>query len=346
MNTLATVETITAIVPHENADKVEIAAVLGWMVVVKKDEFKVGDQCVYVQVDSILPEKPEFEFLRDKKFRVKTMKIRGFYSQGICFPMNILPTGTYADGTDVTSLVGVTKFEKETPDQGKSNNVKKGFFAKWYSYAKWKFWSLFGYFEPNGSFPTDIVSKTDEDRIQGCMARLRFFKGNQCYATIKHDGTSATFIKQGKRLRVCSRNQELSLNDGVYWAMADKYKLADIPAGYTVQSEIVGPKIQGNSETLKEPEIRVFNVYKDKVALSYSDMLLFCGKYNLPMADMYFQGVFKWETVEEIMAEVAKARYKNGTQAEGLVFRTCDPVNGKYMSFKAVSPEYCFKHGE
>jgi hypothetical protein len=345
MTTLATVEKIEEILPHGNADALEIARVLGWLVIVKKGEFKAGDQCVYVQVDSILPEKPEFEFLRDRKFRVVTIKLRGVYSQGICFPTSVLPAGAYAAGDDVTDIVGVTKYEKAAPVEQVAQ-VKKGFFAKWYSYLRWKALGLFGYFEPNGSFPTDIVSKTDEDRIQGCMARLHFFRGNGCYATIKHDGTSATFIRNGKKLRVCSRNQELAPDDGVYWEMAKKYNLAAIPAGYSVQAEIVGPKIQGNSETLKEPEIRVFNVYFNRKALSYSDMLLFCGQHNLPMADLYFHGVFEWETVEEIMAEVAKARYKNGTQAEGLVFRTCEPVNGKYMSFKAVSPEYCFKHGE
>lgn len=51
--------------------------------IVKKDEFKVGDLCVYVEIDSVLPEREEFEFLRDKNFRIKTMKMAGVISQGI-----------------------------------------------------------------------------------------------------------------------------------------------------------------------------------------------------------------------------------------------------------------------
>ena len=344
-NHLATVQVVEEVLPHGNADSLEISKVLGWYVITKKGEFKVGDRCVYVQVDSIMPEKPEFEFLRDRGFRVRTIKLRGTYSQGICFPTSILPAGSYGAGTDVTEIIGVKKYEKGTPGEPSEPHVKKGFFAKWYSYLKWRFWGVFGYYRPNGDFPTDVVSKTDEDRIQGCPHMLGKFRGKSCYVTIKHDGTSATFIKQ-KALRVCSRNRELALDDGVYWQMAKKYNLSRIPSGYTVQAEIVGPKIQGNPEGLKEPEIRVFNVYLNRNALAYSDLLTFCQEYGLPTADLFYIGDFRWESIPEIMAEVAKARYKNNTQAEGLVFRLCEPYCGKLPSFKAVSPEYCFKHGE
>lgn len=344
-NQLATVQTVEEILPHDNADALEIAKVLGWYVIVKKDEFKVGDLCIYVQVDSILPEKPEFEFMRDRKFRVKTIKLRGVYSQGICFPVSLVPEKYHAVGVEVTDVIGIKKYEKEAPDSDNANQPNKGFFAKWYSYLKWRFWAFLGYYKPNGDFPTNIISKTDEDRIQSCPGKLSAFYGKECYGTIKHDGTSVTFIRQ-KALRVCSRNRELSLNDSVYWNMAKKYKLNAIPVGYNVQAEIVGPGIQGNPEGLEDHEIRVFNVYKDREALTYTDMVTFCHLFDLPMADLYYHGVFKWTTVQEIMEEVSKARYKNGTQAEGIVFRLCEPKLGKLPSFKAVSPEYCFKHGE
>jgi hypothetical protein len=53
---------------------------------VQKEQFKAGDLCVYVEIDSVMPEKPEYEFLRSKDFRIKTMKMAGVISQGICFP--------------------------------------------------------------------------------------------------------------------------------------------------------------------------------------------------------------------------------------------------------------------
>jgi len=90
MRKLAHVEKIVSIQPIDGADRIEVATVLGWQVVVKKDEFKVGDLCIYIEIDSVLPEIEDFEFLRDKKFRIKTQKLRGQISQGLILPLDAL----------------------------------------------------------------------------------------------------------------------------------------------------------------------------------------------------------------------------------------------------------------
>ena len=58
---------------------------------------KLGKSVSFARLirDDVFPEKPEFEFLRSKKFRIKTMKMSGVLSQGICFPMSMLPEGNY-----------------------------------------------------------------------------------------------------------------------------------------------------------------------------------------------------------------------------------------------------------
>src|SRR3954469_22798694 len=106
MRTLASIQTVNAAEPIPNADAIERIRVLGWWVVVKKGEFKPGDKLVYCEIDSLLPERPEFEFLRLSSFkpaqlddagetilpagfRIKTVKLRGQVSQGICFPLSI-----------------------------------------------------------------------------------------------------------------------------------------------------------------------------------------------------------------------------------------------------------------
>jgi len=90
---LASIQKIVQIDPILGADRVEICKVMGWNVVIKKDEFKVGDLACYIEIDSIVPERPEFEFLRPRKFKIKTMKNNKFkfISQGIVFPLSILP---------------------------------------------------------------------------------------------------------------------------------------------------------------------------------------------------------------------------------------------------------------
>ena len=80
---LAYVVTIDEIRPIPNYDRVEHARVGGWWIIVKKDEFKVGDLAVYIEVDSKVPEKEPFMFLEKKHFKVKTIKMCKVLSQGL-----------------------------------------------------------------------------------------------------------------------------------------------------------------------------------------------------------------------------------------------------------------------
>ena len=98
MRKLASIKTITSIAPIEGKDLIGLATVDGWQVIVQKSQFSPGDKCVYVEIDSVMPEKPEFEFLRKRDFRIRTMKMAGVLSQGICFPLDILPPKT--NGTE------------------------------------------------------------------------------------------------------------------------------------------------------------------------------------------------------------------------------------------------------
>ena len=99
----------------------------------RRASIRPGDKLVYCEIDSLLPERPEFEFLRASSFkpaqtdaagavilpagfRIKTVKLRGQVSQGICFPLSILPPGAPTEeGADVTDLLGVLKWEPPLP---------------------------------------------------------------------------------------------------------------------------------------------------------------------------------------------------------------------------------------
>ena len=65
MRKLATVRRISNIKSIENANAIEVAFVDGWECVCKKNEFKIGDKIVYIEIDSVVPERPEFEFLNN-----------------------------------------------------------------------------------------------------------------------------------------------------------------------------------------------------------------------------------------------------------------------------------------
>ena len=94
MRKLASVQRVLEVASIPNADKIEEIKVMGWHCVAKKGEFKVGDSVVYCEIDTILPaDNPDFAFLEGKP--IKTKKLRGIYSQGIAFPLSVLPDGTY-----------------------------------------------------------------------------------------------------------------------------------------------------------------------------------------------------------------------------------------------------------
>ena len=90
MRKLATIEKIENISPIEGADFIERASIRGWQIVIKKGDHKVGELIIYMEIDSLLPERPEFEFLRPRGFRIKTIKLKNQISQGIIFPLSIL----------------------------------------------------------------------------------------------------------------------------------------------------------------------------------------------------------------------------------------------------------------
>src|SRR5262245_39758001 len=112
---LASIQTITDIRPIEGADRIEAATVLGYQTVIKKGEFQTGDLCVWHEPDTVVAEKPDYEFLRKQGFRLKVSRFKGQFSQGLALPLSVLPAGKYSPGDDATELTGIRKYEKPVP---------------------------------------------------------------------------------------------------------------------------------------------------------------------------------------------------------------------------------------
>lgn len=87
---LATIEKIDELIPHPNADKLEICKVLGFQCVVPKGLHKQGDIVVYIQTDTVLPKDQEWaeEYLKYSPKRTKAVRLRGEWSEGIVAPLS------------------------------------------------------------------------------------------------------------------------------------------------------------------------------------------------------------------------------------------------------------------
>lgn len=81
MSKLALTTKILDLTPIPDADKIELATVFGWQVIVKKDEFKIGDLCIYIFIDTVVDNtKPYFSFL-EKNGKIQTKKMRGLFTR-------------------------------------------------------------------------------------------------------------------------------------------------------------------------------------------------------------------------------------------------------------------------
>jgi RNA ligase (TIGR02306 family) len=349
MRKLASIQTVNAVEPIPNADAIERIRVLGWWIVAKKGEFRLGDPLVYCEIDSLLPERAEFEFLRANSykpaqpeanlpagFRIRTVKLRGQVSQGICFPLSILPPTTPSElGADVTAALGVHKWEQTLPAR-LSGKIK-------------------------GAFPA-FLSKTDETRVQVLESVLQAQRGKTFYLTEKLDGSSfSAFVRRGE-FGVCSRNYWLDETDTTSTLVRTANSLdlaarlqrlgARLGHDVAIQAELIGPAIQGNKYGLKSLELRVFNVLNlDEVRLLDHDAL-FAAIEELGLASVPRLGTLTLHHgVDELIALSEGMSVLNSrTIREGIVLRPLveehDPVLGGRLSFKAINPKFLLKFDE
>ena len=232
---LAYVVTIDDITPIEGYDRVELAHVGGWTIVVGKNEFHKGDPAIYFEIDSKLPEVEPFinmEFLAKKKYKVKTQRMCKCISQGLLmsaanFGWRIaqdVENGVFAIVDDknihhrtddesrfLTKQLGVTYNDPAdntrkaaSADKYKKMAQRNGkLFAKqpfrWLMKREWGRKLLFVFFgkkrDKKTGWPSWVV-KTNEERVQNMPYILN--DKSEWIATEKIDGTSTTFtIKRG-----------------------------------------------------------------------------------------------------------------------------------------------------
>lgn len=361
---LAHIEKIDWIKPIEGKDRIVLAGVLGWTVIVQKADYEVGQKCVFCEIDSVFPEKPEFEFLRSKKFRIKTMKMSGVLSQGICFPLSILPKGDYEIGDDVTELIGITQYVG-TMDKEEDSNEKVTFSKK---YPSWLMrWAWFRNYviererrirQEREAFP-EFISKTDETRIQNAP----YFLELDCeyVATEKVDGQSGSFVlkrvakgflkREKFEFIVCSRNlRKWKKDNSSYWKVAEKYDLKKVLQNLigehewvAIQGECVAPNVQGNKYKVTEADMYVFNLIYPGGRKSSLEAKRIVEEQGLKFVPVIEEAVnLQGMSVEEVLNYATGKSELYDTLREGIVFRSLD---GK-QSFKAVSPDFLIKHNE
>lgn len=326
---LASIEIVLAIEPIANADKIVLATIQGWQAVIKKDEFNVGDEVVFIPVDTILQRAEWNEFLfkdkNAKEIRLKTVKLRGVYSQGLILPIEI--AGYFAvDNRTLAEMLGVTKYEKPLNPQ------------------------LAG--QARGGLPS-WLRKSDEENLQSnplviteLQALPRFL------ATMKMDGSSfKCYLKDGE-FGVCSRSLDLKETDGnTFWQVARQndleVKLRLVGRNLVICGEVCGPGIQKNPIGLTKVALYVYDIWDigKQEYLPFDEWRRLCNELSLNTVPVIqYSSKFWFKDLKETLDYVNGAKYADGIPAEGVVFRCPNNSYSKVLrsrlSVKVINQNY------
>lgn len=373
---LARIVLIDQLLPIEGADRIELALVGGWQVVVQKGLYEPAlTKAVYFEVDSLLDtDRPYFadaanwssKLLHNvdgrTHARVKTMKLRKQLSQGYLIPLSV--TGLNSEvGCDMTDFLGVVKYEKA--EEASMNNtggtgVKNGKSAL--------------------GFPK-FVPKTDQTRVQNItnLYLKAVADGEEFEESFKLDGSSLTaFVRYGVA-GVASRNVGFRMEDekrplvdtirsfighlrtrglrGAKWERVIKkddnaFTQIVVEAGLieairrdgrniAIQGEMCGPSIQKNFEGLDKNTFFCYDVFliDEQRYMLPTERIKFCTDQGVKHVPVNYTGVLKAPTVAELLLRAEGPSGVKGKFREGFVYKSTT----RDFSFKAISNAYLLK---
>lgn len=347
---MATVRAIDRIEPIEGADRIEKAVIDGWNVVVGKGQYRAGAKVIFCEIDSAIPVPdldPDGTLAKrgvksingDDYHIVRTVRLKGVYSQGLILPVYHLdftgwvraflskPLGSIM-GKDVSRALGIFKHDpfaaKQATKKGSSRDTNL-----------------------IGPFPLQFARKSDSERVQNLGKELPALSKYLWVVTEKLDGQSITLINDEGNLRVATRNCEVKDHPVREWAIENGF-LDEVPSGFAVQGEWVGPGVNGNTLDLEEHDFRVFDVFENGELTPH--WVPWARDRAVPVvyaAGHQFQGTVEVEGLVNHFDGI-KSLYAPGKLAEGVVFHAFNaksiPELGGRSTFKVISNKWLLKN--
>ncbi len=359
-----TVERIRAVTRHPNADRLDLVTVRGWQVIVGRDEYKEGDLCIYVPIDSVLPvdlaHKWDVAKYMRGNMRIKTIKLRGSISQGLVVEP-YRATDWRRAGDDVTTELGIKKWVPTgKPGRGMSaqaRNPRKS--------TPW-----FPRYTNIDHLNNNPLAFEDEDWVvvnekrHGTNGRMGYVKKPRILLTEKLTevfhrakrwlGWKYCYYKaHGRYLHVGSHNviREYHPQD-LYWKAALTLQLtakAKVPYDHVLFYEISGPGIQkGFDYGVEEGDgfiVEIIDIYDAGTGqyLSATEVASFCFRYGLAEAPPMCAG--EWRLVKDIYETYAAGKASGADHIrEGVVLKKMG--QGTRKIFKFLNPEYLIHQGK
>lgn len=337
--------TVSKIVPHPNADRLEIVDLDGWQIVSAKGSYKIGDRVIHVQPDSMIPRSLAETWGVDKylvwkagfgKGRVRAASLRGVPSFGFLAPC--LPE--YPDD-NLPEFLNIEKYDPPRPEGMGAGQVQRAH-GKFHHYTNMENLRNRKH-KLNYNEPVVVTEK-----IHGCNSRV---------GIVRYPG-------QEWELVVGSHRTQRNLDDsGVFGIPLDLYgdkikALLDDLARENPDSlsillfgEIFGPGVQDLTYG-KEKQYRAFDLAIDGAYTSFDNLERICGKHGIPVVPRITTGIFSFEELVELAQgdttlEIDHIR-------EGIVIQPVEPShwkmseqdpNPKRSIFKLISNAYLIRKG-
>lgn len=366
---------------HPNADTLSITEIDGEPCVVRTDAIRPGDLAVYFPVESMVPvDHKAFSFLKknDKeKARIKAIRLRGVYSEGLLVSVNEFPElKEFFIGQDVSSLIGVTKYEESENNSKNSGIRKSGLPAKGPKAPKFNVEPLLKYYKHKFNTDDEIVVT---EKIHGCNIRAVFLSDTEA----KKQGLKAQLYVGSHNLwrkeipampvalaalkavplafRNFTNNRSFSQARDNFFSNFSKFtKTREDIWCKTIRSRnleetlresrdlVIYGEMFGEVQDLHyghedDTDIRVFAIYnlKTNTWLSFQKVIDWCKVNNVPIVPLLYKGKFDLETIRSVAYE-PMSNIDGKTIREGAVV---SKLNDEYVPYKIVSPTYKLRSG-
>lgn len=347
---------IDEILPHPNADRLELARVKGWHCVVGKGHYKAGDKAIYFPIDSILPNDVEEKIfpaeskVKLSNHRVRTIKLRGAISQGLVVDLKTLNVSDEFDvGEDLTSLLKVTKYEPVDTSVPRdmrptAKRHRNPFFKEYTDLSNIKNY-------PDLFKEGELVVITE--KIHGTNFRCGKvpFVADTLWRKFKswfRLNPEYEFVHGSRRVQLQNVSYNGFYSDNLYSKIVTQYGLEEsIQYNSCIYGEVYGSGVQKHYEYGKdhgEHGLVVFDIMMSGKYLDYYEYIAYCAMFGLPKVPVLYVGPFHKDKIKEFISGPS-VLYPGQLVREGIVIKPIkedDSYIGRKI-LKCINEEYLLK---
>lgn len=360
-NSVCYVARINEIKPIPGADNIEQGVIGGWNCIIQKGEYKVDDLVAIATTDAIIPQGLSdamnvTNYLR-KGQRVRTVKLRGVYSECLVIPNQFLHGDYSTEGKDLMGSLGIFKYEPPAVQVKLASGRKIKYHQNPNFHVYYKF--------PNIKNVPDIFTVEDDvqitRKIHGTNARygivkkskLSFWDKIKKFLHLADEWIEYEYVYGSHNVEKGSDSQGFYDTD-VWMEVAQKYDLKkklwhvfktmkssgayDIDSGLVIYGEIFGPGIQKNYDYgIKETKLEIFDITINGDYLEPERTLYFCD--NILMMD-HVEVLYDGKWTQEIQDMHVFGNFIKGTKIphEGVVVKHSTGKRSKVA--KVINPDY------